>query len=98
MDALEIVAEPNRRKILHLVWSEEMAAGAIAENFDLTFGAVSQQLKILREAGLVDMRKDGNRRMYRINDQGIEPFRGVLESMWASALDDLASAVEGDEG
>lgn len=97
MDALEVIAEPHRRKILYLVWNEEMAAGAIAENFDITFGAVSQQLKILREAGLVDMRKDGNRRMYRINDEGIEPFRGVLESMWSSALDNLAAAVEEDE-
>ncbi len=95
MDALQIVTEPRRRRILRLVWSRELAAGEIAEQFDVTFGAVSQHLAVLRDAGFVDVRKDGTRRLYRANREGLGPLAAVLESMWAAALDDLADAVEG---
>ncbi len=94
MDALQIVTEPSRRRILRLVWGEEMAAGEIAEQFDVTFGAVSQHLAVLRDAGFVDVRKDGTRRLYRANHERLGPLAAVLESMWAAALDDLADAVE----
>ncbi len=94
MDALQIVTEPSRRRILRLVWDEEMAAGEIAEQFDVTFGAVSQHLAVLRDARFVDVRKDGTRRLYRANRERLGPLAAVLESMWTAALDDLAAAVE----
>ena len=96
MDALQVLAEPRRRKILALVRDHERAAGEIAAQFDITFGAVSQHLSILRDAGFVSMRKDGNRRLYRLDEEGLGPLRPVLEAMWSDLLDDLAEAVEAD--
>ena len=94
MDTLQVIAEPTRRSILRLVWDEEMTAGAIAGQFDTTFGAVSQHLAKLRADGLVDVRRDGQRRYYRANRVRLEPFRAMLEAMWMSKLDQLAAAVE----
>lgn len=98
MDALQIVAEPKRRQILRMVWDTELSAGEIASQFDVTFGAVSQHLSILRDAGYVDVRPDGNRRLYRADKRALGPLRQTLEAMWASTLDDLARAVEEGEG
>lgn len=96
MDSLQIVAEPTRRRILELVWDEELAAGDIAAQFDTTFGAVSQHLGVLRREGLVSVRREGNRRLYRADRDALGPLRGILESMWAATLDDLAAAAESD--
>lgn len=94
MDGLQVIAEPRRRKILSLVWDEELAAGEIAASFEVTFGAVSQHLAVLRESGFVDVRKEGNRRLYRANKAALGPLRPILEAMWAQTLDDLADAIE----
>lgn len=99
MDPLQVVSEPRRRAILRLIWDHERSAGAIAEEFDITFGAVSQHLAILREAGYVQVRRDGNRRYYTADKHRLGPLRPVLEAMWAGVLDDLAAAVEShDQG
>lgn len=97
MDGLQVIAEPHRRRILDLVWDDELAAGDIANEFEITFGAVSQHLAVLRNAGFIDVRADGNRRLYRANKRGLGPLRAVLEQMWSGALDDLASAIEEDD-
>lgn len=97
MDALQVLAEPQRRKILSLVRDRERAAGEIASHFEITFGAVSQHLSVLRDAGFVSVRKDGNRRLYRLDEDGLGPWRPVLEAMWAEFLDELAAAVEDDD-
>jgi DNA-binding transcriptional ArsR family regulator len=94
MDALQVLAEPQRRKILSLVRDGERAAGEIAGHFDITFGAVSQHLSVLRDAGFVTVRKDGNRRLYRLDEDALGRWRPVLEAMWSELLDDLAAAVE----
>lgn len=96
MDALQVVADPTRRDILALVWDEELPAGTIAAGFDITFGAVSQHLTVLRNAGFVKVRKDGNRRLYQANKESLGPLRTVLESMWETTLDQLADAIEND--
>ena len=96
MDALQIVSEPRRREILRLVWDEELSAGDIAGRFDVTFGAVSQHLGILRDAGFVKARRDGNRRLYRADRQRLGPLAQALEAMWNETLDRLAEAVESD--
>lgn len=96
MDTLQVIAEPTRRRILEMVWTEEMSAGEIAAGFDVTFGAVSQHLAVLRDSGLVMVRPDGNRRYYRADRDRLAPYRSLLETMWAGALDDLARAVEGE--
>jgi DNA-binding transcriptional ArsR family regulator len=79
------------------LWEDELPAGEIARRFDVTFGAISQHLGVLREAGLVVVRKEGNRRLYRVDKDRLGPWRGVLESMWEDTLDRLADAVEGEE-
>jgi DNA-binding transcriptional ArsR family regulator len=94
MDAMQVLAQPTRRRILSLVWDDEMAAGDIASQFDLTFGAVSQHLAVLRDAGFVDRRSVGDQRLYRAAKDRLGPFRAVLEAMWADTLDDIARAVE----
>lgn len=96
MDSLQVVADLTRRDILAMVWDKELPAGTIADNFDVTFGAVSQHLTVLREAGFVKVRKDGNRRLYRADKDGLGPLRAVLESMWAATLDQLVDAIEND--
>jgi DNA-binding transcriptional ArsR family regulator len=62
--------------------------------FDVTFGDVSQHLAVLRDAGFVTVRRVGNRRFYRADQQGLGSFRAVLEAMWAATLDRLADAAE----
>ena len=96
MDPIQVIAEPRRRTILRLVWDEELAAGDIAKRFDITFGAVSQHLGVLRDAGFVRVRKDGNKRLYTVDKDRLGPLRGVLENMWADTLDQLAETIEAD--
>lgn len=96
MDVLQVIAEPRRREILNLVWTEEKAASEIASEFDVTFGAVSQHLSILREARLVSMRKDGNRRLYRADQEALGPYRAILEAMWSDTLQQLSETIEAE--
>jgi len=101
MDTVKIIAEPRRREILRLCWQSERTAGEIAEAFDVTFGAVSQHLKVLRDAGLVTVRRDGTRRYYRARPRALGPLAAYLESMWVEQVDrlaDLAEAAEPTEG
>jgi len=97
MEPLTVIAEPRRRQILELVWDEELAAGDIASRFDVTFGAVSQHLGVLRDAGFVRVRRDGTQRFYRADKVALGPLRAVLEAMWSDQLDRLAAAIEADD-
>ena len=97
VDTLQVVAEPTRRQILGMIWDEEMAASDIAANFDVTFGAVSQHLAVLREAELVTVRKDGNRRLYRADQDMLAPYAAILETMWSETLAELSRVIEKTE-
>ena len=94
MDALQVVAEPRRREILRLVWAEEASASEIAARFDVTFPAVSQHLGVLRRAGFVSVRREGTRRFYRADRERLGDLAVVLQRMWASTLDELATLAE----
>jgi DNA-binding transcriptional ArsR family regulator len=94
MDAVRAVAEPRQREILRLCWDRERTAGDIAGHFDVTFGAVSQHLAVLRESGLVAVRREGTRRYYRADRQVLGPLAVYLESLWADQLDTLATLAE----
>ena len=84
---LSAIASPRRREILRLVWNQELLAGAIhAAMPDVTFGAVSLQLRALTEAGLIEARADGRRRFYRARRDRLAPVADILESMWSDAL------------
>ncbi|HEY3164427.1 MAG TPA: metalloregulator ArsR/SmtB family transcription factor [Candidatus Limnocylindrales bacterium] len=97
MDALQVVSEPHRREILRLTWDRELSAGEIASRFDITFGAVSQHLAVLRDAGFVRPRRVGNHRFYRADRERLGPLALALEAMWIDVLDQLAASVEAEE-
>ena len=93
--ALKALAEPRRREILHLIWTRELPATEIASHFDdVTRPAVSQHLKVLREAKLTDERREGTRRLYRVNQIEMAKLRDFLDEYWASGLDRLRDVAE----
>ena len=86
-DALRAVADPTRRAILRLVRDGELAAGQIATYFpSMSRPAVSQHLRVLADSGLVDVRPDGNRRMYRWRREGLRDAVVFLDDMWSDRL------------
>jgi DNA-binding transcriptional ArsR family regulator len=92
------LASPRRREILRLVWEEERPAGAIHRALgDVTFGAVSQHLRRLADAGLVDVRSDGRRRLYRARPASLGAVAQALEAMWSDALYRLKMRAELEE-
>jgi DNA-binding transcriptional ArsR family regulator len=97
MDSLQVVAEPRRRAILRLVWDAELPAGEIAARFDVSFAAVSQHLGVLRQAGLVTVRREGTRRLYRADRPALGRLGQVLEQLWSRQLDELAELAEAAE-
>jgi len=94
--ALQAIAEPRRRAILRLVRDTPHSVNEIAEHFDVTQQAVSQHLKVLREAGLVDVRPQGQRRLYVVRPEGLEDVRALLEELWPASLQRLKRAAEED--
>jgi DNA-binding transcriptional ArsR family regulator len=84
---LAALASPRRREILRLIWRAEQPAGAIARAMpDVTFGAVSLQLKTLASAGLVEVRSDRRHRYYRARRESLGSLGRMLETMWDDAL------------
>jgi DNA-binding transcriptional ArsR family regulator len=94
VDSFQIVAQPRRREILHLVWDQERTAGDIARQVDVSFSAVSQHLGILRDAGFVRVRRAGKQRYYQADLVGIGTLKDVLEGMWSDQVERLASLAE----
>ena len=93
--ALAALASPRRREILRIVWDGERTAGAIHEAMpDVTFGAVSLQLRALTEAGLVEWRAEQTRRYYKARRDVLAPVADLLERMWDDALWKLKLAAE----
>ena len=95
--ALKAIAEPRRRQILSLVRDEELSAGEIASHFEVTRPAVSQHLTVLKEAGLVDERRNGTRRLYRARPEGLAEVRSFLEEFWGERLEALKREAEREE-
>ena len=94
---LKAIAEPRRREILQLVSGGELTAGEIAARFDVTRPAISQHLTILRNAGLLEERREGTRRLYRVRPEAFGEVRAYLESFWEESLLALKNVVESDE-
>jgi DNA-binding transcriptional ArsR family regulator len=97
MEVFAVVADPIRRRILELLAEGERTAGELGAEFDVRRPAVSRHLRVLREAGLVDCRKDAQRRVYRLNatpleqlDRWLERYRGF----WSEKLDALQAHLE----
>ena len=100
--AFKALAEPRRREILRLVWTQELPAAQIAARFDdVTRSAVSQHLGVLRDADLVTERRDGTRRLYRANHAQMDRLRQFLDEHWTGSLrrlQDLAESAEREKG
>jgi DNA-binding transcriptional ArsR family regulator len=93
---LDAISSPRRREILRLVWDEELSAGEIAGKFDVSWPAVSQNLKVLRTAGLVRERREGTKRFYRADREALGPVGDVLRQMWEQDLDALERTIRRD--
>src|SRR3954454_20682205 len=93
-DALRAIANPRRRAMLSLVWDGERTASEIAEHSRLSKPATSQHLKVLRDAGLVNVRVDGNRRLYRPDAPNVAALRQALEEFWGDRLGRMRDALE----
>ena len=92
---LSALASPRRQEILRLTWRRELAAGEIHQALgDVTFGAVSLQLRTLVAAGLIDSRVDGRFRRYRANRKACGPMAALLEHMWRDSLWNLKLLAE----
>jgi DNA-binding transcriptional ArsR family regulator len=92
--ALKALADPGRRRILTLVRDEERSAGEIAAEFDVSWPAVSQHLRVLKRAGLLSERRDGTRRLYRARPEGLADVRAFLDGFWDTRLEQLKREVE----
>lgn len=91
---LDAISSPRRRQILRLIWERELSAGDIARTFDVTWPAVSQNIAVLRKAGLITERREANRRYYRADQQALGSLRSTLQEMWALDLDRLRGVME----
>jgi DNA-binding transcriptional ArsR family regulator len=96
--ALSALAEPRRRAMLLLVRDEPRSVNEIAEHFDISQQAVSQHLKVLRDAGLVAVRPQGQRRLYVVRPEGLESLEALLAQLWPAGLARLKDAVESHDG
>jgi len=95
---LTAIASPRRREILRLIWNQEQTAGAIHRAMpDVTFGAVSLQLRTLLDSGLVEARADKRQRFYKARREALGPVAEMLERMWDDALWNLKLAAELEE-
>jgi DNA-binding transcriptional ArsR family regulator len=97
----EVLAEPNRRRILDLLREQERPVGDLVEALAVSQPAVSKHLRVLRDAGFVEVRPDAQRRLYRVRpeplhavDTWLEPYR----ALWASRLDALERHLDEMEG
>ena len=101
MEAFDVLGDPVRRRILELLSSGQRTAGGIAatigEEFGLTQPAVSRHLKVLRESGFASVRPEGTRRLYALDDSGLDAAQGWLAELreqWSHRLDALGTELE----
>ena len=88
------LADPTRRAIFERLARGPRAVGELAREFPVSRPAVSQHLKVLKDAGLVTGRSEGSRRLYRVDPQGVEAMREYLDSFWSDALTAFKEAAE----
>jgi len=91
-DLLSVLAEPNRRRLLELLRGGEMTVTELASHFTVTRPAISQHLGVLAAAGLVEVRRDGRFRRYRVRPDGMAALRSSLDTFWSTELEQLATA------
>jgi len=92
---LRALADPRRRRMLALVWDRERSSSDLARRCELSRPAASQHLRVLREADLVSVRSDGNRRLYRVRADRLAELRAMLDEFWGSRLAVLQAELSG---
>ncbi len=100
MQSLAAIADPTRRRIIELLAQRERTAGELVEEFDMSAPAISQHLKVLREAGLVSVRAEGQSRIQSLNPKGLDELGEWLEktrSFWSRNLDALERELRADD-
>lgn len=100
MESLVAIADPTRRRIVELLAQRERTAGELVEEFDLSAPAISQHLNVLREAGLVVTRAEGQSRIQSLNPRGLDELEAWLErtrSFWSRNLDALERELRSDD-
>ena len=95
--ALQALGDPTRRSVLEELRDGPRAVGEIAARLPVSRPAVSQHLRVLKEAGLVTERQNGTRRLYRVNPDGLADVREYLEGFWEEALANFKAAAEQEE-
>jgi DNA-binding transcriptional ArsR family regulator len=101
MDRFVALADPKRRRMLELLSAGQLSAGEIAATFEISAPAVSQHLKALREAGLVRVSVEGQRRIYCLDLQGlasIDQWLAQVRGLWRGRLDTLEAKLRGEQG
>lgn len=93
-NALSCLADPTRRRIFERLRTGPAAVGVVARGLPVSRPAVSQHLKVLKEAGLVNDRPDGTRRVYYIDPDGLGELRAWLDQFWTEALDSFKNELE----
>jgi DNA-binding transcriptional ArsR family regulator len=99
VEPLQVIAAPRRLRILELVWDRELAAGDIAAQFEVSWSAISQHLRVLKAAGFLVERREGSSRLYRADQAALGSLRAVVEEHWRTGLGrvkDLAEAEQRD--
>ncbi|MCR6486124.1 metalloregulator ArsR/SmtB family transcription factor [Amycolatopsis sp. OK19-0408] len=96
-DRLAALADPSRRAIFEALRAGPRAVGELAADLPISRPAVSQHLKVLKEAGLVTDRAVGTKRLYRLEPDGIAALRAYLDGMWSAALESFAELAERTE-
>lgn len=84
--ALDVLHDPTRRRVLELLRSGECSVRGLTDQLPVSQPAVSQHLRVLKGAGLVDVRPEGTRRLYRVNPSGLDAVRAWVDSFWDDAL------------
>jgi len=95
--ALAALSDTTRRQVFERVLTAPRPVAAIAEGLPVSRPAVSQHLKVLKEAGLVTERRDGTRRLYAANPQALGELRAAIEAMWREALGGIATAIDEEQ-
>jgi DNA-binding transcriptional ArsR family regulator len=94
---LDALGDPTRRAVLELLRDGPSPVGELARELPVSRPAVSQHLRVLKEAGLVQDTPDGTRRVYRIDPRGLEALRTYLEGLWDAALAEFRRIADGEE-
>ena len=100
MLSLAAIADPTRRRIVEMLATRDRTAGEIVEEFDMTAPAISQHLKVLREAGLVNVRPQGQHRVHSLNPAGLEELEAWLaktKRFWERRLDALERELRAED-